>query len=575
MTSIHDPEQADGNPAADFARSHHPARILRAMSRDPFTSMPSREVAAKHPQLKILDGGRREVGRSVPPGLLVLCGLVAVIVALPFIATVIEAVSGDWRQTLSALSGSDIPTLALNTLVISAAVVPLCGVLGVTAAWFVERTGIRARRIWTLLLVAPITIPLFVTSYAWAGFGPAWQGLVGGICIASFSYYPIVFLLAAASLRGMDPALEESARALGCPPRAIFRRVVLPQLRPSILGGMLIVTLAMFVQDDAFVGLHYPVFVNTATALYRVSLSAAGAALLSAGTAIPCVLLLSAEFDLRGKARFTRVGSGSGRRATRYDLGKWQFLVIGGLAMLAAAGVGIPVGTLIVWFAQRSPQALSGAPAGISDLLPASLTSILVCAASAVVGIALALPTATLVTRFRGRLPTLLERVAYLPFALPDFMGAVAIGSTALFLAPFLYGNVVLLVLNSAILFVPLALVGLRVSLEQVDPRLGDAARSLGLGGWRSFVRVDMHLARPGIAASAVLVFVFTLGALSSTQLLLPAGMTSLTTLFEQDAYAESFAAAAPYAAAMLILSALATYVLMSRFGKVRGLGDQ
>lgn len=509
---------------------------------------------------------------SLPRGLLIMCIAVAALVLLPDLVTVIEVISGDWRQATAALQGSDVLKLALNAAAVATVVVPACGVIGVATAWFVERTTLPGRRIWALLLVAPVTIPLFVTSYAWAGFGPAWQGFLGAICVTAFSYYPVVYLIASAALRGMDPALEESARALGDSTWSIFRRIILPQLRPAIIGALLIVTLAMLVQDDAFVALHYPVFVNTATAVYKVSLSAGGAAFVSLGTVIPCIILLIIEARWRGNARYTRTGFGSRGRAIRYELGVSTAPVVILFAALILISLGIPVGTLIHWFAERTPEALASAPAGSRNLIPAAFSSVLICGAAAVVGTLLALPSAVLVTRYRGPVAVVLERIAYLPFALPDFMGAVAIGAAAVIVVPALYGNVALLILNSAILFIPLALVALKITFEQVDPRLDEASRSLGHGDLGSFLNIDLPLARPGMGAAAVLVFTFTLGALSSTQLLLPPGMSSLTTSFEQDAYSESFAAAAPYAAVMMGLAFIATYVLMSRFGKIRTL---
>ena len=108
---------------------------------------------------------------------------------------------------------------------------------------FVEwRTRLPGRKVWAVLLVAPLTIPPFVTSYAWARLGsPA--GLLGAVGIIAFTYYPIVFLLVAVALRGFRSALEESARRLGvrAPHDVLPRR--LPQIRPALLGGVLLVAL--------------------------------------------------------------------------------------------------------------------------------------------------------------------------------------------------------------------------------------------------------------------------------------------------------------------------------------------
>src|SRR4029079_17576775 len=113
-------------------------------------------------------------------------------------------------------------TLLKNTLVIAALAVPLAGGLGVAGAWYVERTRLPARRLWAVLLVAPLTVPPFVTSYAWASIGNPLQGLVERPGIFAFSYCPIVYLLVAVALRGMDPALEEMAQSLGLGTGRVF-----------------------------------------------------------------------------------------------------------------------------------------------------------------------------------------------------------------------------------------------------------------------------------------------------------------------------------------------------------------
>ena len=120
-------------------------------------------------------------------------------------------------------------------------------------------------------------------------------------------------------------------------------------------------------------------------------------------------------------------------------------------------------------------------------------------------------------------------------------------------------------------LFVPFAVVALRSTIGLIEPALEELARSLGLGPLRTLWRVTVPLARPGLAAAGVLVFAFVLGDLSTAQVLLPPGLTTLGTQFAADSGTVAFAAAAPYAAVLIALALIATYVLMSRFGRVRG----
>ena len=71
-----------------------------------------------------------------------------------------------------------------------------------------------------------------------------------------------------------------------------------------------------------------------------------------------------------------------------------------------------------------------------------------------------------------------------------------------------------------------------------------------------------------------MLVFAFVLGDLSTAQVLLPLNLYTLGTEFQANSSTVAFAAAAPFAAVLIALAMAAAYVLMSRFGKVRTVGD-
>jgi iron(III) transport system permease protein len=509
---------------------------------------------------------------GIPLGLFLLGALAAAVIVLPVGITIVQALQGGTSAAVEAVKATSLKTLLLHTLLVAAIATPLSGVLGVATAWFVERTRVPGRRMWTLLLVAPLTVPLFVTSNAWAALSPSLQGLVGAAGILAFSYYPIVFLLVAAALRGLDPALEETARSLGLSARQTFFRVVLPALRPALLGGLLLVVLDTLVEFDAFVALRYQTFAIDVYSQYRLSFSASGAAALSSFSIALCLLLLFGEARLRGNANYTRISHGARRAPSDYRLGPGTPLVLVLLALVVAIGLGIPVGMLAYWFTQSSHAALEGAAASVHDLLPATLTSVALGAGAALLAVALALPVSLLAVRYRRGVVTVLERSTYLSFALPDLVAAIALSYAASHYARFLFGSVALLVLADAMLFVPFAVVALRATLGQIEPALEDCARTLGCGGWRALWRVTMPRARPGLAAGAVLVFAFVLGDLSTAQVLLPPDMTTLGIDFEANSSTVAFAAAAPFAAVLIGLSMLAAYGLTSRFGRVRAL---
>ncbi len=509
---------------------------------------------------------------GIPRGLLAICAAVVAVVVLPVVVTIVQAIQGGISAASDAIGASSTTTLLLHTVLLAAIATPAAGVIGVAGAWFVERTRLPFRRLWAVLLVAPLTVPLFVTSYAWANLGRPLQGFWGAAGIVAFSYFPIVYLLVAVSLRGLDPALEETARSLGLSARQTFFRVVLPQLRPAILGGLLLVALDALVEFDAFVALKFQTFSLDIYAQYRLGFSASGAAALSFFSIVLCLVILFGEAQLRGHANYTRVSQGARRASIRYDLGRATLPVLAGFALVVAVSVGIPIAMMIDWFSHSSHAGLSMASENTKYLLPASLTSIGLGVSTAALAVALAFPVALLAVRYRGPVVTVLERATYLSFALPDLVAAIALAYAASHYLRFAYGSFALLVFAEAILFLPFAVVAIRATLGQIEPALEDSARSLGSGPLRTLWKVTLPIARPGFVAAGVLVFAFVLGDLATVQVLLPLDMYTLGTEFQANSSSVAFAAAAPFAAVLIGLAMAAAYVLMSRFGKVRAL---
>src|SRR5262249_56717923 len=101
--------------------------------------------------------------------------------------------------------------------------------------------------------------------------GHAFQlySIPGMIVVEGLHLSPLVFLLMVAALRGMDPALEESAIMSGASLPTVFRRITLPLVRPALYAGALI----MFVRGlesfevPAVVGLRHHILVFTSKIL--------------------------------------------------------------------------------------------------------------------------------------------------------------------------------------------------------------------------------------------------------------------------------------------------------------------
>jgi molybdate transport system permease protein len=71
--------------------------------------------------------------------------------------------------------------------------------------------------------------------------------------------------------------------------------------------------------------------------------------------------------------------------------------------------------------------------------------------------------------------------------------------------------------LAAAVMALPLMVRAMRLSIEAVDRRLVDAARTLGASRWRAFLTITLPLSAPGIAAGAMLGFARSLGEFGAT----------------------------------------------------------
>jgi iron(III) transport system permease protein len=487
---------------------------------------------------------------------------VAALALLPLGFVVGRAATVGWSQIVALLARPHVATLLEHTVGLTAASTAACAVIGTAAAFCVERTELPGRRAWAVLAALPITVPAFVNGYAWVSLTPAFEGFLGAFVVVTLSYYPFVYLPVAAALRGMDPGLEESARSLGCGPWRVFTRVTLPHARPALLGGALIVALHLLQEFGAFSMLRFDTFTTAIYQQYQLSFDGPAASLLAAVLLVLCLLLLGGEVGLRGRARYARVGSGAARALPHRSLGRARVPALAGFAVLVGAGLGVPLGTVSYWLARGGSASFDA-----GSFLGSAGASLGLGLAAAGITTLLALPVGVLAVRHRSKLATLTERSTYVAHALPGIVIALALVFVAIRYVQPAYQTVVVLLAAYAILFLPMAMIAVRAALAQSPPALTDAARSLGLRPIAAMRRVTLPLIGPGLGAAAALVFLSTVTELTATLLLAPTGTTTLATQVWTDTTSLSYAAAAPFAALMVLISAGPTYLLTRKLG--------
>ena len=471
---------------------------------------------------------------------------------------VVVGVQTGWDVLAPLVFRPRVGELLLNTILLVLFGVPLCVLVGVAAAWLVERSDLPGRRTWTVLLAAPLAVPAFVSSYAWVGVVPSIGGLAGGLFISTLAYSPLVYLPVLAALRGLDPALEDAARSLGLGPWAVFARVVLPQARLAICGGALVVGLHLLAEYGAFSLIQFTTFTTAIMVQFQSTFAGPAANALGIVLTILCLILLAVEGFARGRLPYARVGSGAANVPMRSALGAATLPVIVLLASYLTAAIGVPLGVIGRWLGVGDPWSQREIPQAV-------LTTAVLGVLGAALTVMLSVPTAWLTVRHHNRFSRFLEGAGYLASSLPAIIIALALVTVTIRLAPTLYQSLATVMIAYAIMFLPRALVTIRSGLAQAPPGLEEAARSLGVSPLPSKLRVTLPVIAPSALAGAALVSLGIANELTATLLLAPNGTRTLATEFWSASSSVAYSDAAPFALLLILASIPAVGILLAQ----------
>jgi iron(III) transport system permease protein len=519
-----------------------------------------------------ISGGTTTAGRGKrprPPFGVSTLGLLAVLIALfsllPLGYVIFMTAATGWETAAALIFRPRVGELLLNTVLLILITVPLCLVLGVGGAWLVERTGLRGRKWWAVLLAAPLAVPAFVNSYAWVSAVPSLEGLWSGVLIATLSYFPLVYIPAAATLSRLDPAIEQSAASLGLGAWRSFFRVVLPQLRIAMTGGALLVSLHLLAEYGAFAMIRFDTFTTAIMVQYRSTFNGTAGNMLASVLVFFCLILLLLEGRARGTARYARVGSGVQGKPLRLPLRGYQIPAQLSLLALTALAVGLPLWVVLRWFF----AGMGSWP--VDELVPPLLQTLAYGLAGAAVTTVVAFPMAFLAVRHPGWFSKTLELSNYVTSSMPGIVVGLAFVTVSIRIVPGVYQTAGVLIAAYVLLFLPRALVNLRSGLGQAPKELEEAAQALGKPPLLSFIRVTLRLTAPAAAGGAALVFLGIVNELTATLLLSPNGTRTLATQFWSKSSEIDYVGAAPYALLMIVVSAPMTYLLFQQSKKAAG----
>ncbi|MGL6162188.1 ABC transporter permease [Microbulbifer sp.] len=446
-----------------------------------------------------------------------------------------------------------------NTLLLTALTVLGSILIGVPLALLTAYAQIPWRRLWLIILAAPLAIPSYIGAFTlYAAFGrggeienllglpvPSVDGLAGATLVMTLYSYPFVMLTTRASLLSLDASLVNAARTLGMTLGASLWRVVLPRVATGIAAGGLLV--ALYTLSDF--GTPAIMRLDTFTRVIFVEYNAFGlsqAAMLSLQLLVIVGLVLFLESRVRGSHERP------GRHLTLWPDRYRQLLIAAAVAPVTILALVLPLLVFGIWLLREGAGGFDFSHAWNS--VHASLLA-------ALFAVLLSIPVAH--AAIAGRAGRLMERMTYFGFGVPGIVMGTALVYVGLQL-PFLYQTLGLLVLAYVLRFLPLAVGSVRATAEGLDPNLVKAARLLGASPREAFRRVTLPLTLRGIVAGAALVFLEAMRELPATLMLGPTGFETLATYLWRVYEAGYFGRAAIPGLLLVLMSALGLALMLS-----------
>ena len=466
---------------------------------------------------------------------------------------------GAWSagNYMAALSERAVLESIASSVGVSLMTVILCALVGVPLAFLFERYAFPARRVFATLAALPLVLPPLIGTVAFiflcgeSGIlaravqwvfnlrSAPWslRGWTALLVFHTYTMYPFFYVLTGAGLRRIDAGLSEAARSLGATPVIVLRRVVLPQLTPSLIAAALLTfmtSMASFSAPLLFGGGVRVLTLEIYNARQRGDVAVALTETVILATVSLCALLFFQRYE--GTRRFVAAAmKGTARRRSTIKSGRQRTLaVICGI--IVSIALALPVATLVLvsfardgrWTTQALPPAYTldnyARMLTEGDAGRVILNSLLMSGIAALAALGWSFCAAQLATgRGRGssggrsRWRRVISLLVLVPWALPGTVVAISISEaygqwnplTGSFI---LVGTFWILPVIYFLRFMPLVVRAVQASMEQMDPALEEAAGSLGAHAWQRFRRVRLPLVWPGALAGTLLAFVIALG---------------------------------------------------------------
>jgi len=463
---------------------------------------------------------------------IVPAAFLGVFVVWPIGAVFVRSLEGVGLSRIMEVAGrSSVQSVVAFTLIQALASAALTLAIGLPVAAVLARFRFRGRSLVRATMVVPFVLPTVVVASAISAlfdrFGLDANRSLAAILAAHILFNVAVVVRVVGGYWALaDRRIEDAARVLGAGWWQRFRRIGLPRLMPVILTASVVVFLFSFTSFGVIRILGGPGRATIETEIYRYAVNRAEFDVAAALAALQLLVVVAlAAVSAHLQRRVTGFRGGRSQPLARPPAGwRQHLLLIGGLA-IAAVVVVLPLGVLV----ERSLAVGDGY--GIDhyrrlfvdgDLLPVSAiralaNSIWFAMAAMVIASLVGLAAATTVAR-GGMVGRAFEVLTLVPLG----VSAVTLGFGYLvaFTVLDFRRSIWLVPLSHAVIGLPFVLAAVVPALRSIDPRLREAAATLGAPPVVVHRRIDWPLIRTAATTGAGFALAVSLGEFGATSFL-------------------------------------------------------
>lgn len=479
----------------------------------------------------------------------VVHGIFIVFFALSILAPLINMFFHITGEGLRSVFSSSLFLPALgNSLSTAFTATVISVVLALAAAYCVERTGIRATSLWSVIFVIPMLIPSIshafglITLFGKNGVITNMLNLGGdiygfwGIVFGSVMYsFPVAFLMISSILRYEDSMQYKAARVLGIPFGRRILSITLPFLRKTLISTFFAV-FTMIITDYGVPLTIGGTTVTLSTMMYNTAVANVN---YDNGSVIGVILLIPAVLAFVVDVVYPeRNQSGFVTEEMEAPSQKWVKVLAYAFCAVVSLFVLLPIIAFCVMaFAEKYPvdmtftfdHVINTIDRGAGEFL---LFSLLYAFLVAFIGTVIAFFCAYATSRMKGKLSRIVHLVSIISMAIPGIV--LGLAYLLFFNKSFIYGTIFIVVLVNSMHFFSSPYLMMYNTLSKVNASLEDVGMSLGIPKWRIVFNVIVPKVMLTLLEMFVYFFVNSMMTISAISFLAPPAPKSIALMINQ-----------------------------------------